>query len=103
MMVKDSTTSQLDFLLFEEVSNEAAEIISGGKTLTLGGNQSLEVGLFDGLTMPVDAITSMIESVGTLAGTLGIALPALPTPDFSKIAGTLPDPKSLLPTDDHNG
>ncbi|MBE9045171.1 hypothetical protein IQ255_12290 [Pleurocapsales cyanobacterium LEGE 10410] len=97
MMGKNSTTSQLDFLLFEEVSNEAAETISGGVGLTLGGSQELDLG--NPLTMPFDSMTSLIGSISTLAGALGLTLPALPTPDLPK----LPDPKELLPNGNDNG
>ena len=93
MMGKNSTTSQLDFLLLEEVSNEAAESISGGQNLTLEGAQTLEFGLFDGFTMPFDALTAMIGSISGLAGSLGIVLPALPKPALPE----LPAPESLLP------
>jgi hypothetical protein len=101
MMGKNSTTSQLDFLLLEEVSNEAAESISGGKTLTLEGAQALEFGLFDMFTMPFDALTAMIGSISGLAGALGLTLPALPTPDLSAITSSLPDlpdPETILPS-----
>lgn len=86
MMGKNSTISQIDFLLLEEVSDKAAETISGGK-LTLGGSQELELGLYDPLTMPIDALVKFMDSVGTLTGILGIDLPK----------PKLPDPKSLLP------
>ena len=105
MMGKNSTTSQLDFLLIEEVSNEAAESISGGQTLTLEGAQALEFGLFDGLTMPFDALTAMIGSISGLAGALGVTLPALPMPDLSGILSSIPappDPSTLIPPE-YNG
>lgn len=85
MMGKDSTTSQLDFLLLEEVSNEAAEAISGGQELTLGGTQSLKLGLFDPITMPIDVLTKIFGSIGTLTESFG----ALGLPDIASLAGGL--------------
>ncbi len=95
MMGKDSTTSQLDFLLLEEVSNEAAEAISGGQTFTLGGEQEIEIGLFDPLTMPFDMLTSVIGSVSELTEALGIGVPPI-----GDLVGAipLPDLPDLLPT-----
>lgn len=98
MMGKDSTTSKLDFLLLEEVSNEAAEAISGGQELTLGGSQELSLGLFDPITMPIDMATSLLGSIGELTGALGITLPDIGS-IVSPVVGSLPSPTSLLPTD----
>ena len=41
-MVKDSTTSQLDFLSLEEVSDKAAETISGGLTINVDTIENIE-------------------------------------------------------------
>ncbi len=89
MMGKDSTTSQLDFLLLEEVSSEAAEAISGGQTITLGGDQEIELGIFDPLTMPLDIVTTLVGSLSEFTGALGLTLP--------DIGSVIPDPTSLLP------
>lgn len=94
MMGKNSTTSKLDFLLLEEVSNESAEIISGGQALTLEGSQTLELG--DPFTAPFDILTNMMSSIGTLSGLLGINLPDLPTTNLPE----LPGPPSLPSYDD---
>ena len=96
MMGKNSTTSQSDFLLLEEISNEAAETISGGQELTLGGNQSLSLGLFDPLTMPIDVITKLIGSMSELTGALGITVPDVGGL-IEPVVGSLPDPTTLLP------
>lgn len=87
MMGQNSTTSnKLDFLQVEEVSNEAAEAISGGKELVLTGGQELSFGLFDFATMPFDLLTSVLGSVTELTSALGVELPALPTPKIPEIA-----------------
>ncbi|MDJ0593461.1 MAG: hypothetical protein QNJ72_26325 [Pleurocapsa sp. MO_226.B13] len=83
MMRKDSTTSQLDLLLLEEVSNETAEAISGGASLTLGGSQELELG--DPFTMPIDVLTNLVSSVGALTAMLGIEMPAFPVTKLPEI------------------
>ena len=83
MMVKNSTTSKLDFLLLEEVSNESAEIISGGKALTLESSQSLDLG--DPFTAPFDILTKMMSSIGGLSEMLGISLPKLPTTELPEL------------------
>lgn len=89
MMAQNSTTSKLDFLLLEEVSNESAEIISGGQSLTLEGAQTLELG--NPFTAPFDILTSIMSSITSLTGALGIELPALPSYDLPEIP-TLPTP-----------
>lgn len=91
MMGKDSTTSQLDFLLLEEVSNEAAEAISGGQELTLGGTQELSLGLFDPITMPIDVLTTILGSVGTLTE----AFSGLGLPDIGSLVGGIQLPAGL--------
>ena len=87
MMGKDSTTTQIDFLLLEEVSNEAAETISGGK-LTLGAE--LELG--DIHLYPIETGIKFLESMETLAGLLGITIPKPKLPDLS---GYLPKPPMM--------
>lgn len=96
MMGKDSTTSQLDFLLLEEVSSEAAEAISGGQTITLGGEQEIELGLFDPITVPFDMLTSVIGSLSEFTGALGLELPDVGSL-VGPALGALPNPTSLLP------
>ncbi len=97
MTGKDSITSKLDFLLLEEVSNEAAEAISGGQELSLGGSQELSLGLFDPITMPIDMATSLLGSIAELTGALGITLPDVGS-IVSPVVGSLPSPETLLPT-----
>ncbi len=89
MMVKNSTTSKLDFLLLEEVSDKSAEIISGGKSLTLEGSQTLEFG--DPFTAPFDILTNILGSITSLTEILGIQLPDLPMAQLPE----LPKPPSL--------
>ncbi|MGB5635335.1 MAG: hypothetical protein WBM44_25185 [Waterburya sp.] len=89
MMGKNSTTSNLDFLLLEEVSDKSAEIISGGKSLTLDASQTFDLG--DPFTAPFDILTNIMGSVSTLTGALGIKLPDLPMAKLPE----LPKPPSL--------
>ena len=92
MMGKDSTTSQLDFLLLEEVSDQAAEVISGGIVATLGGLQEIEVGLFDPLTLPLDLVTDLAEALNDFSEATGF--PGL-TEALSPITGSLPGVEAL--------
>ncbi len=89
MMGKDSTTTQIDFLLLEEVSNEAAETISGG-ALTVTAGQELELG--DIHLYPIETGIKFLESMETLAGLLGITIPKPKLPDLS---GYLPKPPMM--------
>ncbi len=73
MMAKDITTSELEFVLFEEVSNEAAEAISGG--LELGGEAGFSVDLVELPGVPLELLQSSLEAVSGLAEFFG--LPAI--------------------------
>ena len=95
-MGKDSTTSQLDFLLFEEVSDRAAETISGGASVTTTSPElKVEVdtddlagvveipgdvmealgGLFDGLVLGMLEPSDLVDLIDGILGGNGITIP----------------------------
>ena len=82
-MVKDITTSQLDFLSLEEVSDQAAETISGGigvefewNPLPTGTLSAEAADILEPLQLPQEAMESMAGLTETLG--LGGFLPELP-------------------------
>lgn len=86
-MVKDITKSQLDFLALEEVSDRAAETISGGAEATVT-SPILETTLDaeDPLALPLLAGEFMEEFFGLLSPFKGLGdkLPKLPEPPMGK-------------------
>ncbi|MBE9169065.1 hypothetical protein IQ238_16600 [Pleurocapsales cyanobacterium LEGE 06147] len=90
MIGKNNTASELDFLPLEEVSDEAAEVISGGQELVLGGVQEIAIDLAEvpllPITLPIDIIGGLLDTLETAAG-----LPAtFPMPEGF-------DPTTVLP------
>ena len=82
-MVKDITKSQLDFLALEEVSDRAAETISGGATATITSPiLETEVDAEDPLALPLLASEFMEEFFGLLSPFKGLGdlAPELPEP-----------------------
>lgn len=77
-MVKHNTTSELDFLLLEEVSDNAAETISGGLTADIG----LE--LLD-VYAPLDLAIGGVEKINQFTAAFGLG-------------GLLPGPEAAVGT-----
>ncbi len=80
-MVKDITTSQLDFLSFEEVSDRAAETISGGAEVVTGGDIEIAVSDED-ITKPFEILGDLSDQFMGLLDNIGFDM--------------LPDPTGLL-------
>ncbi len=82
-MVKDITKSQLDFLALEEVSDRAAETISGGATATVTSPiLETELDAEDPLALPLllnEFMETLLGLSSPLAG-LGDMAPELPSP-----------------------
>ncbi|MBE9169064.1 hypothetical protein IQ238_16595 [Pleurocapsales cyanobacterium LEGE 06147] len=95
MIGKNNTTSQLDFFLLEEISDEAAEVISGGQELVLGGIQEIAIDLAEvpllPITLPIDIMSGLLGALESGAGLLG----SVPNP--AGLAGGFPNPTTLLP------
>ncbi|MDJ0897261.1 MAG: hypothetical protein QNJ55_00505 [Xenococcus sp. MO_188.B8] len=88
MMAKDITTSELEFVLFEEVSNEAAEAISGG--IELEGAAGFEVDLVELPGVPLELLKSSLEAISGLAEFFG--LPAInELVSLNEVAGVVTD------------
>ena len=82
-MVKDITKSQLDFLALEEVSDRAAETISGGATATVTSPiLETELDAEDPLALPLLANEFMETFFGLMSpfSGLGELVPELPEP-----------------------
>ena len=82
-MVKDITKSQLDFLALEEVSDRAAETISGGATASITSPiLETELDAEDPLALPLLANEFMEEFFGLMSPFAGFGdlLPDLPEP-----------------------
>ncbi len=82
-MVKDITKSQLDFLALEEVSDRAAETISGGATATVTSPiLETELDAEDPLALPLLANEFLEEFFGLMSPFKGIGemVPELPDP-----------------------
>ena len=74
-MGKDSTTSQLDFFLLEEVSDRAAETISGGAEVTTGLEVTVSTDdIVKPLTIPLEIKAAIDELFDELV--LGMVEPA---------------------------
>ncbi len=86
MMAKDMTTSEFDFFQLEEVSNETAEAISGGVTITGG----IEIDPLADVGFPVDLLNEVLGSVSELTGLIG--LPSLTeVVPIDTVTGLLPE------------
>ncbi|MGV2829371.1 hypothetical protein [Myxosarcina sp. GI1(2024)] len=86
MMGKNNTASQLDFLQFEEISNEAAEAISGGQDILLGGVQEVEFELGELPLLPLIAAQTTAET----ALDLFTGIPATAQDMLEPILGIVP-------------
>ena len=62
-MIKYSITSQSDFLPLEEISDRAAETISGGAEVTTGTEVTVDT---DDIFFPIEGPTRLIDSVSAL-------------------------------------
>ena len=88
-MVKDITTSQLDFLALEEVSDRAAETISGGAVATITSPVlETEADLADPLALPL-LLSEFIEEFTGLTPPAGMfpALPEIEAPAVGEVLG----------------
>ncbi len=94
-MVKDITKSQLDFLALEEVSDQAAETISGGGPVltTLSPAFEVETDLLD----PIDGNQALIDLLHSFIelGEKGKEMAGIEVPSVGEFLPELPEVKSL--------